>query len=497
MARYLVPLLFSGAFSRDCKHGIYKPDTKSCDCDEHWATAGITDTVDFLEGVCEQYQCIDDATCKEILNLDDFDVSCPIPKWNCYCGWKYAFKNSFHGYEVSKSVNSTGAECMGAMYTFSVWSTLTVWWLMKQTLWMVLILTLVCIPIGKKRIRCDHHDPCLSSELRRLCGHPPSCPGGCSVQNEYGWDNLMDDFAWSSYVVSVGSWVLAFLSILYVMALFVWSIVLWAMVLVLLVVAAVAGLCMLCEGGAGHCDCNCSCNCDCCGCDPGVGLHEDANLVDVMYWGGPHPIDGWYYCDCSGLAGTPEDSCCGCSCRGCCFPIAWLILRFPRMPENMWGGGLGYVLGTHSRSQRRCQGCDPLIDCLGMLWIRSSDLHENDDWRRNVHDFLYDSRYTAELPYHDIVESRGSDQFHVGYASGEFINRSFDDSDGCVPSSFEDYMNNKCWICQTGNIEWDLWVVCRHMFCKRCSEEMLRRRMPCPLCRVFSTRILRGNALDV
>ena len=27
---------------------------------------------------------------------------------------------------------------------------------------------------------------------------------------------------------------------------------------------------------------------------------------------------------------------------------------------------------------------------------------------------------------------------------------------------------------QDGNAEWDLWLSCGHMFCKRCSETMLR-----------------------
>jgi len=57
------------------------------------------------------------------------------------------------------------------------------------------------------------------------------------------------------------------------------------------------------------------------------------------------------------------------------------------------------------------------------------------------------------------------------------------DRDGIVASSFEDYSNNSCWICQNITHEkWDLWTSCRNMFCKECSTEMLRRQMPCPLC---------------
>merc|ERR1712013_939071 len=51
----------------------------------------------------------------------------------------------------------------------------------------------------------------------------------------------------------------------------------------------------------------------------------------------------------------------------------------------------------------------------------------------------------------------------------------------CVPSSFEDYEANKCWICMSGADQWDMWLACRHLFCATCSTEMLARRMPCPL----------------
>jgi len=63
----------------------------------------------------------------------------------------------------------------------------------------------------------------------------------------------------------------------------------------------------------------------------------------------------------------------------------------------------------------------------------------------------------------------------------------------CVKSSFKDYERNVCWICMESAEEWDLWLSCRHLFCKTCSSEMLRRCMPCPLCRVASPTVLRGS----
>ena len=493
-------LLFATALSsspRDCRHGVYVPETKSCRCDKHWGTAGITDTVDFLEGVCEQYHCIDDSTCQKELGIPG--ASCPVPSWNCYCGWEYALSNGWRGYEIPRSENGTdtGAECMGIMYTISVWGALTVGRTMEWVFKGTLLLALLCSLVGKRRIRCDHHDPSLLKEIRRCLGRESDCPGGCSSETEYSWDSFQDDLAWSIYVISVSVWMYVFLLIAYLMALFVWSIILWAAVLLLLVLAAMAGLCMLCGEGAAGCACD-GCElggCAGCCCDLTAGGPAAHTFSEAMYWAGPHPVDGWF-CDCSlSTAGSDPCSSC-CSSRGFCFPIAWLILRFPRMPENMWGGCLGRCMRTHSCTAPEVayQGGNPLIDFLSMQWMRSGDLHEDTGWRNQVHDFLYSSP-REELPYEDIGEVNGGEkQFQIGRVSGRHKGQCFTDQDRCVPSSFEDYKENHCWICQSANEEWDLWETCRHMFCKRCSEEMLRRRMPCPLCRPNSGRILRGFA---
>ncbi|CAE7876221.1 RNF8, partial [Symbiodinium sp. KB8] len=77
------------------------------------------------------------------------------------------------------------------------------------------------------------------------------------------------------------------------------------------------------------------------------------------------------------------------------------------------------------------------------------------------------------------------------------IERPFDKTqDRCVESSFNDYMENQCWICQDNQSkEFDLWLSCGHIFCSRCSTEMLRRQMPCPLCRTASSSVLRGRSV--
>ncbi|CAK0874145.1 unnamed protein product [Prorocentrum cordatum] len=66
--------------------------------------------------------------------------------------------------------------------------------------------------------------------------------------------------------------------------------------------------------------------------------------------------------------------------------------------------------------------------------------------------------------------------------------------DRCPESSFRSYLDGECWICTAAGeaSQWDMWVSCRHMFCSGCSSEMMQRRMPCPLCRQWSSTVVRG-----
>jgi hypothetical protein len=85
----------------------------------------------------------------------------------------------------------------------------------------------------------------------------------------------------------------------------------------------------------------------------------------------------------------------------------------------------------------------------------------------------------------------------ISRARAIYIARQFDIvTDSCVASSFDDYKRGECWICRDNNEEWDLWVSCHHLFCRDCSTEMLHRKMPCPLCRVASSTVLRGNKYE-
>jgi len=515
----------------DCKHGVRDPHTLLCKCYDDWATAGITDTLNFLEGVCSQFECRTDQHCQQVLGFSD--ATCPVRGWNCFCGLGKAFEKLGHGYE---STDRGGAECMGVMYYFSVQTT---WMLMlaMKTLWKgFVVLAVLALPFGRKRTVCDHHWPSLWHWLRMCFGCRPTCHGGCLNRESYCFEMFLDDIAWSVYILDIGVWVYIFAATLYLICMLIWSIILWTIVVIMLIVAVIAGCCMLCgdassSGGGGDC-CNCCegdighcCggDCDCCpiGGDTGL-MGPGLGATDQFYLGGAVPYDpifGYYYW--GGYGGGGGDCCCSCECCDrrvcntvCCKPLALLLYIFPTMPENAWGGLMGWLcFGTHNLTptNRLYQGGNQLVDTFGMRWMRTADLHASESWRTQVHNFIANepvdpppasevirvsSSRLRETEY--VMHERGRKKVvKVGRARAIVIQRAFEqEEDRCVEASWQDYENKECWICRGTDPEWDMWLTCRHLFCKKCSTEMLTRNMPCPLCRVASTTVLRGLEED-
>lgn len=409
---------------------------------------------------------------------------------------------------------------MGVMYTFSIWAStsleeyfLNAW---KYFLGAAVVLSL----FGRKRFNCDHHRPSLYKAMRTCVGCPPRCAGEC-IDSPNMLEMLRDDIAWSLYVIELGVWTYVFALVMYVIALFIWSIVLWALVIVTCICVLIAGLCAACGEGAGACDCNCcdgGCACGDC-CFAPIGMHGggmgSGSATDAFYFSGTWPYDPfWGYSGYGGHSSPDDCNCCGGCCLTLCRPIAWMIWVFPAMPENVWGGVVGYFMGTRTgtATEHLYQGGSCFIDAMGMRFRRSADLHADGEWRTQVHDFLLStaapsglgSRFPSTtnpatsggyMPADNgqVETVRGRQVTTIGNARVVHVDRSFTAEDNCVESSFEDYGKNECWICTSDNTEWDVWLSCRHMFCKDCSSEMLRRRMPCPLCRVGSTTVLRGK----
>lgn len=239
----------------------------------------------------------------------------------------------------------------------------------------------------------------------------------------------------------------------------------------------------------------------------------------MFYWSGPWPYDPlWGYSGYGGYSGTNDSADCCCF-AGICRPVGWLLWVFPVMPENMWGGLIGALMGTrlNTRPDREYQGGNALIDFLGMRFRRTNDLHSNESWRYQVWEYLATdpqpntdwsqsgSPHRGNLQYQVVQQAQAAESLRLALNEGSPVrigntqvvpvNRTFSESqDSPVGSSWEDYKSNKCWICQDSRAEWDMWLSCHHLFCEKCSTEMLKRRMPCPLCRVTSTAALRGKA---
>lgn len=211
-------LLHGDSKQMDCLHGDYDAAAKTCRCYDGWAHAGITDTVEFAEGVCDQYHCQSDAQCQQALGIED--ASCPVSGWDCYCGWQWAISNSGHGWETHASHG--GAACMGIMYTFSIWMTHWTEFFVLHAWKAIFLAGALCLPFGRKRMICDHHSPSLWRGLLQVFGCPPTCHGQCLTRTGYTSETLKDDFAWSLYIVELGAWFYVFLAVGYAVTLLFW-----------------------------------------------------------------------------------------------------------------------------------------------------------------------------------------------------------------------------------------------------------------------------------
>lgn len=483
-----------------CGHGTFDHDTFRCICDENWVTSGPTDPLYWLRGECYQYRCTSDELCSERLGIAG--ATCPVKDWGCYCGWAYAFENLFEGF---RSGRPNGAACQGVLVTASLSGSYALWRFLETVWFYVLVLAALVTPFGQTHVRCRCHDPSMfrlaTAVFRAVWGSSP-CDGRCRPEN-FSRGMFFNDFAWSVFVIDLGIWFYAFLIILYLMAALVWCILVW----LLAIFALLCLLLMVLAGGAGGdagCECGGGPSCgDCVSMDLACPQCADCclapvgtpNSLDIFYTGGPMPVG---------------DNCCSCSfsCnrRGVCWPLAWLFLYFPRHPANFWGGLFGLCLGTHQLCPRY-QGGSRVVDFFSLR--PAGDLHGLEDWRRQVHDLLTPPNPDGP-PMQQQMQGQPAPAAAAAWPSSralgglgtahgvnviEVADHFKHDRDNLRESSWLDYENRSCWICR--NVEeptWDLWLQCGHLFCSRCSEEMLQRRMPCPLCRQVSFCVKRGPA---
>jgi len=490
-----------------CEHGEFDDASGACICDTGWRISGPTDTFNFLKGACAQSTCTSDEKCMKSLGFDEYSgdsAQCIVSGWNCYCGWRRAFENAGSGHETPD------AKCTGVLYVLSLSGTKLVEAYMSQAWVYIFSLAFFLLPFGQTHARCQHTNPDMfrllhAAGILTIVRWDYECNGQCESHTNGPYTMFYYNFAWSLYVLDLGLWSYAFVAIMWINFMLCWAIVLWLIVIITLLVAAIAA-CVgaVCSCGGDQSDCQCcecssavnnSSNDSCCCCN--IGDHSTDYLVftnvntnDVFYSRGPAPDWGSNLRDC----------------RIChiCRPIAWLVKYFPMHPPNMWGGLWGYfVLRTHP-AQTRCpyEGGNHITDLFSFR--SSNDLHSHSDWRQAVYNYLYS--FAPDAPPQLPAASRRfstqsvSTQRQLGaniISQTSPFNRQ---RDNVFASSFDDYTTDKCWICMGSSEgseaetseQWHLWVGCGHMFCSTCSVELLRRRMPCPLCRRASPIIKTG-----
>lgn len=460
----------------DCAQGNYSFETGACACEAGWAQASILRPWGFWQGSCSQYLCKSNDVCEQVLGIAG--ATCPVAGWSCDCGlWLSLDLKGPH-------------ECMGP------------WWAMvaKATQWFVAAFRLLWLPTLGIAI-------CMLPCGKNVIGS----------SERYSSRLLRDDVAWSVFVLKAGVWIhgLCIVSFLCFLLLWSMSVVLLALA-VLACVAVLAAFTMLGNEASGSCACE-GCTGGCCDagalscCDGGAMCESCCCIGDAAAM----PANGallygndacflyspYYY----GGASTECDCfCCGCcdrstSCgRGCtsllvCLPcFRWLVAVAPSLPDNMLGGALGVLLGTHPLRNRH-DPHSPLVRLLSRpCWSISN---RSDRWRRVVFEWLHERDAADAVGAGGVEVLEARDEGGALKYGGVAVVR----EEGCFTTSdrifnFDDYGNNECWICQQSAAHWDLWGSCSHAFCERCSGEMLRRQMPCPLCRVHSTLVVRRRA---
>ena len=472
---------------RDCGHGHYQNSSDSCVCNSGWKTAGFTDTINWIDGTCNQFTCENSKQCQELTGFKN--AKCPIKHWDCYCGMHHA------------GFTTDYVKCMTGIYAFSFSSYYTYVDICKYYIWKIsLILACISIPFGMTRRECDHHRSWMA-HIKRCIGQESDCDGSCIHHKKW---KLRNDLALSLYWIKVGLWWYGFLTLIGLTLIFIWCAILWILAVIACIAIVFAVICGKCNNSDTNnnndcCDDNC-CGDNCCiCCTDNYGYLRYHNDVTIIYVGGPSPADSCANCcDCNG--------CCH-GCCNCCKPIGWMIDSYPTFPRNLHGGILGYVLGIHCSLPRPYKLRYPyLIDFLSLNWMYTTDLRDNEQWRNTVKHHVNNNENSSHIPRNpislDIERSCQQDIEHCVLPSPpknmdqsllvarRYIQGSttVEQINSHIPSEIkvwnkEHYSKNECWICNEGSSTWHLWKPCNHVFCESCSKDMLNRNMPCPLCR--------------
>ena len=518
--------LVNGVCIKNCQHGVFLNTTDKCQCNENWETAGITDTIDWFKGTCSQFQCKSTQQCVSLLAEID-TPTCPIHGWNCDCG----FSHLGHSNE--------NAGCMSFTYLFSIRAFLLYKYLCINVFWKIcLILFTISLPFGRRRPHCDHHRSWMAA-LKRTVGIANTCQGECVYKVRWC---LRDDLALSLYWLKSTIWWYGLATSIILMLGYSWSLILWVAVLLMMIGVGCMMLCAACagggNGGGGDCsdcsDCGVCCCDDCCCLQTHGTMGGNSYTTNIIYIGGPYPGNSGCFDCCYGNSSyystrhsttrhsttrhsthnTPSTNLIDRSnandntnrnnkncCCWCFRPLYYLWKMYPIFPENLQGGVIGYLMGTHITNSTY-RGRNRFIDFMSLRQFRRNDLRNNMEWQETVSKHLqnYSPPPTPLVPEmvslsnlyltKNNVKSSQSDNLmtpttrQITNIKGVYINNynySILNIDHIVNKIHLE--ENECWICNEEPIKWHIWKSCNHAFCENCSTQMLERKMTCPLCR--------------
>ena len=476
--------LINGICQKKCRHGNYSISDDSCSCNSDWGTAGITDTINYIEGSCTQFKCKSNVQCKELLGISS--ATCPFPKYNCLCPISKA------GFDNDK------AKCAGIIYTIS-WE-VYLWSLKfyKNAYMYFLYPFLACLIFGQNRSACTCHSG-WSGRLKVFCNQEVTCRGECTSRNGF---SIRHDFALSIWVMKMCIFTYAAVGINDIVFFGIESFILWAC----LCIAIICGIILACAGLCNNDNDNDN-ECDVCICGNTTYIHESHTYgnhtytTDYVFVGrDPYPDDT--LC-CSN---DENCKCCCCTCILAKILYQWLYSIFPRFPDNLWGGILGVLMGTHSYRNSYVSG-NCFIDFMSLSWMNRTNYIRNNNWRASIKNTIYNEsnieldtasirspmlgRMVRESSYETLESSETKNINGVKYIKNSNFNAS-------NSKNYSDVLSGTCSICMENSIEnFCYWTTCGHIFCKECTMRMINKRkncrFPCPFCRQVSNTVKKFN----
>tara|TARA_Y100000748_G_C15497522_1_gene488734 strand:- start:268 stop:1908 length:1641 start_codon:yes stop_codon:yes gene_type:complete len=467
--------LHDGYCDINCQHGNFSQSSGRCACNTGWKHASFSDTINWFKGICNQFKCQSDYHCQQLLPHVK-EPSCPVKGWNCYC------RNNI-GYE------NNDAKCMGFMY----WLSMTIWKGYKAIMLNIYPylfggFIIISIPFGTRRYRCDHYRSWWN-RLKIKCGCLIHCQGDCPRKKRF---YFRDDFALSLYWFKSALWWYTFSSTIMLVFAFIWSIALWMLVIILIIIISIS-ICIsaLCgagsDGGGNGAEC-CCCDQDCCGQGSyGQGCcyyggYEDDNLTHHSYWYAYGPLPNQHRQSKSGYITTL---------------FIYLINSYPVFPDNLQGGCVGYICGTHVLNGHNLY--NRVGKLLSLNWCRNSrDLRDHNIWRSSITNYItnqYQSTnqspslktikrtsLVSQLIEHDPVIITSYNYIQLYSHEQPIIDKKL------TVTNRQFIQDDECWICYHGPSYWHKWD-CGHVFCQTCSFTMIDKDMPCPLCRKVTNSV--------